>query len=200
MKTASLFIAALLLLASGTVSAASDADAVLQALRRGGCILLMRHASSPRETPSAADAAPGNTDRERQLDAEGKATARAMGAALRRLQVPVTTVLSSPTWRAQETAMEAGFPKPTLVPQLGDGGRSMAATSDDQAAWLKQQVAKPAARGNTVLITHFPNIRAAFPEHAANLADGEALVFVPDGAGGTRMLRRVRIEEWPTLQ
>ena len=96
--------------------------------------------------------------------------------------------------------MEAGFPKPVLVPELGDGGRSMAATGDAQAAWLKQKVTQPVAGGNTVVITHFPNLRSAFPEYAASLADGEALVFVPDASGGTRMLRHVRVEEWPAIQ
>jgi len=198
------FLTAMLLVCGGLVAAAEpaapDAGALIQALRKGGCYIVMRHASSPREVPSAADATPGNADRERQLDAQGKATARAMGAALRRLQVPVTAVFSSPTWRAQETAMEAGFPKPVLVPELGDGGRSMAATGDAQAAWLKQKVTQPVAGGNTVVITHFPNLRSAFPEYAASLADGEALVFVPDASGGTRMLRHVRIEEWPAIQ
>jgi phosphohistidine phosphatase SixA len=187
------------LLVLGTVAAAADPAPLLRALRSGGCLIVMRHASSPREAPSPADAAPGNGSGERQLDAKGKETARAMGAALRKLNVPVTEVLSSPTFRAQETAMEAGLPKPSLVPELGDGGQSMAATGEAEARWLRQKVARPAGRGNLILITHFPNIRAAFPDQAADLADGEALVFVPDAGGGTRMLGRIRIEEWTSF-
>ena len=176
-----------------------DAAALVQTLRKGGCTIVMRHASSPREVPSAAEAAPGNSPPERQLDAKGKDTARAMGEALRRLQIPVSAVASSPTWRARETAMEAKFPKPTLVAELGDGGQSMAATGNAQAAWLQQKVAQPVHGGNTVVITHYPNLRAAFPEAAAEMADGEALVFAPDAGGAPRMVRRVRIEEWPSM-
>lgn len=187
------------LLAFGTLAAAAEPGPLLQALRKGGCYIVMRHASSPREAPSPADAAPGNVSAERQLDAKGKETARAMGNALRKLNVPVTEVLSSPTFRAQETAMEAELPKPTLVPELGDGGQSMSATSEAQSRWLQRKVTRPPERGNTILITHFPSIRAAFPDHAVELADGEALIFAPDERGGTQLIARVRIEEWPTL-
>lgn len=192
------------LLALGSVASAADvppmdAAALVQALRKGGCYIVMRHASSPREVPSAAEAVSGNSPLERQLDAKGRETARAMGEALRRLRIPVTAVVSSPTWRARETAMEAKFPMPSLVAELGDGGQSMAAAGTNQANWLKQRVAQPVAGGNTVVITHFPNLRAAFPEAAVDVTDGEALIFAPDGKGAARLLRRVRIEEWTSM-
>lgn len=203
MKELTLGMAAIVLVLGSTAFAADaptmDAAALVQALRKGGHYIVMRHASSPREVPSAANAVPGNSPPERQLDEKGKETARAMGEALRRLQIPVTDVISSPTWRAQETAMEAKFPKPGLVAELGDGGQSMSATGASQAAWLQKKVAQPVSGGNTVVITHFPNLRAAFPDAAADVTDGEALVFAPDGNGGARLLRRVRIEEWSSF-
>ena len=48
-------------------------------------------------------------------------------------------------------------------------------------------------------MTHFPNIRAAFPE-LTNVADGEALVYGPDGKGGATLVARIKIEEWPKLK
>jgi len=33
-----------------------------------------------------------------------------------------------------------------------------------------------------------------------DLADGEALIFAPDGKGGATMVARVKIEEWPQMQ
>jgi phosphohistidine phosphatase SixA len=193
-----------LALACGTTLAAdapaADGGSLLAALRKGGCYIVMRHASSPRDPPAEGSATPGNVNRERQLDAEGRESARAMGEAVRRLHVPIGEVLSSPTWRAQETVKEAGFGSPRLVQELGDGGRGMAASGDAQRQWLQREVMQPVRRGNTVIVTHFPNLRAAFPEHAADLADGEALIFAPDGTGAMRFLRRVRIEEWPLLR
>ena len=194
--------ASLLLFISGVAAAAEgnlDDKALVAMLQKGGCYIVMRHASSPRDPPSAADAAAGNAGRERQLDSKGRESARAMGAALRRLRIPVGEVLSSPTWRAQETVKEAGFGKPRLVEELGDGGRSMSATGDSQAEWLTRLVTQPPRQGNTVVITHFPNLRAAFPEYTADLEDGEALVFVPDFGSSTRLLRRVRIDQWPSF-
>jgi hypothetical protein len=35
---------------------------------------------------------------------------------------------------------------------------------------------------------------------ASGLADGEALIFGPDGKGGATLVARVKIEEWPGLQ
>jgi hypothetical protein len=47
-----------------------------------------------------------------------------------------------------------------------------------------------------VLITHVPNITAAFPAETPPLAQGEALVFASDGKGGARVVGRIKIEEW----
>lgn len=188
-------VSSLLTAADGTV----DAKDLIARLQKGGCYIVMRHASSPRDPPSPADAVAGNTNDERQLDAKGRETAREMGEALRRLHVPVGEVLSSPTWRAQETVKEARLGTPRLVKELGDGGQSMSATGDAQAQWLRRQVTQPVREGNTLVITHFPNLRAAFPEQAADLADGEALIFAPGPGNALQYVRRVRIEEWPSF-
>ena len=66
-----------------------------------------------------------------------------------------------------------------------------------RAIWLKAKAAEmPASGTNTVLITHLPNIKEAFPEEASDLADGEALLFLPDGHGGTSFKGRVKIDDW----
>ncbi|MFI4914779.1 MAG: histidine phosphatase family protein, partial [Steroidobacterales bacterium] len=83
--------------------------ALLSALRRGGYVLVMRHASSPRTLPDKSAADPDNTQLERQLDDQGRSQAQAMGEALRKLHIPVGDVWSSPTYRARLTAKLAGF-------------------------------------------------------------------------------------------
>jgi hypothetical protein len=42
-------------------------------------------------------------------------------------------------------------------------------------------------------------VNEAFAADAAGLADGEALIFHPDGRGGAVVIGRIRIEEWPRL-
>jgi phosphohistidine phosphatase SixA len=172
-------------------------SALVDALRRGGYVIVMRHASSPREAPDAATANADNVTRERQLDETGRKTSREMGETLRRLKVSIGEVFTSPTYRARETVRLLGLEAVTPVDELGDGGRSMQAQGDPQAEWLRRAVRR-APKGNTLVVTHMPNIAAAFPD-AGGVADGEALVFRPDGKGGTTLAGRVRIEEWPRL-
>jgi phosphohistidine phosphatase SixA len=174
-------------------------ESLLKALRHGGYVIVMRHAASPREVPGPEAANADNIYRERQLDASGRASAIEMGKALRELKIPIGEVLSSPTYRALETARLAQLPTPKPVPELGENGQSMAATSDAQTAWLQKNSAEFPKGTNTILITHFPNMTRAFPQWTSDLADGEALVIGPDGKGGTTLLARVKIEEWPKL-
>jgi phosphohistidine phosphatase SixA len=178
---------------------ASPGAALVAALREGGHVIVMRHARSPSQRPSQREAAAGNTDLERQLDSTGLATAAAMGDALRRLKIPVSEVLTSPTYRARQTARAAGLTAARAVEELGDGGQSMKAATDGQADWLRRKVSELPRGTNIILITHMPNIARAFPA-AADVADGEALVFGSDGRGGARLAGRIRIEEWPSLR
>jgi len=48
-------------------------------------------------------------------------------------------------------------------------------------------------------VTHMPNIAAAFPAVAA-VADGESLVFGPDGKGGATLVARIKIEDWARMK
>ena len=61
----------------------APAAALLAPLRQGGLVLVMRHASSPRDVPTRQTADPANTTLERELDATGRTTATAMGTAIR---------------------------------------------------------------------------------------------------------------------
>jgi phosphohistidine phosphatase SixA len=189
-----------LLLATGPAPAQTLSDqALLKALRQGGYVIVMRHASSPRETPSKQIANPDNVTLERQLDEVGRTTAAAMGKALRDLKIPVGDVFTSPTYRALETIRLEQWPNPKPAPELGDNGRSMQGGTEAQAAWLQNKVTQFPSRINTILVTHLPNLTGAFPRQATGVEDGEALIFGPDGKGGATLVARVKIEDWPAL-
>lgn len=188
-------------LVAGMMLLAGAAHAqTLQALQQGGYVIVMRHASSPREAPDKQTANPDNVKHERQLDAEGRASATAMGKALRDLKIPVGEVLSSPTYRALETVKYAKLGNPKLFAELGDNGQSMQGGTPAQAAWLQKRVTQFPTGSNTIIVTHFPNLIAAFPKMAAGVADGESLVFGPDGKGGATLIARVKIADWPALR
>ena len=188
------------LLASGGASAQQlQGKSLVSALQRGGYVILMRHANAPRELPSAQTADPENVHLERQLDETGRTTAVAFGKALRDLKISIGQVLSSPTYRAFETARYAQLPTPRAIPELGDNGQSMQLTKESQAAWLQKHVTEFPSGSNTIIITHLPNIAGAFPQWSDSLSEGEALILGPDGKGGAILIARVKIEEWPKL-
>jgi phosphohistidine phosphatase SixA len=174
-------------------------EALVKALRQGGYVIVMRHASSPREVPDKATADPDNTKPERQLDETGRATATAMGKAMRDLKIPIGEVLTSPTYRALETIRMEQWPNPKPVPELGDNGQSMQGGTEAQAAWLQKEVTRFPSGNNKMLVTHLPNLTGAFPKDAAGMEDGEALIFAPDGKGGAKVIARVKIEDWRKL-
>ena len=187
-----------LLLASAAHAQTLHGEALVKALRQGGYVVVMRHTSSPREAPAKPN--PDNVKGERQLDEEGRTSAIALGKKLRELKIPIGSVLTSPTYRALETVKYAEFGKPEPRPELGDNGQSMQGGTAAQAAWLQKQVTEFPKGTNTLLVTHVPNLTGAFPQLAAGMADGEALIFGSDGKGGSTLVARIKLEEWAALR
>jgi phosphohistidine phosphatase SixA len=190
---------ALILLAGSAPAQTLSGEALVKALQRGGYVIVMRHTSSPREAPDKQTANADNVKVERQLDEVGRTTATAMGKALRDLKIPVGEVLASPTYRALETVKYAQMGNPRTYSELGDNGQSMQGGTEAQAAWLRNRVTQFPSGSNTILVTHFPNIRDAFPQ-ASGVDDGESLVFGPDGKGGAILVARIKIEQWPGIR
>ena len=138
----------LIMVAAATVQGQTPPpDQLADSLRQGGYVLVMRHASSPREAPPREKANADNTRLERQLDEAGRRGASDMGAALRRLRIPIGTVQASPTYRARETVRLAGLNSSTAVDELGDGGQSMQGVTDAQATWLRERVTETPPSG-----------------------------------------------------
>jgi phosphohistidine phosphatase SixA len=178
----------------------SSLDELVSRLRQGGYVLVMRHASSPRETPSKDAANADNAKLERQLDEAGRRGATAMGEAIRALRIPIGVALTSPTYRAMETIRLARLDSPTTVNELGDGGQSMQGITEAQAAWLRTRVTETPRSGNAFLMTHQPNLSRAFPDWGSTVADGETVVIRPDGRGGFRVVGRIKIDDWSQMR
>jgi len=176
-----------------------SADAIVTSLRQGGYVMVMRHASSPRESPDKRTANADNVKLERQLDEAGRSGSTAMGRALRDLKIPVGDVLTSPTYRALETVRLAQLANPRTYVELGDGGQSMQGVSDAQGAWLRERATRLPKGTNTIIVTHMPNIARAFPDWGA-VADGEVVIVGSDDKGRSRPLGRIKIEEWSRLR
>ena len=191
--------ATLLLVTPAAHAQTLSGEQLVKALRQGGQVIVMRHASSPRDTPNQQSANADNVNRERQLDEAGRASAIAMGKALRKLKIPIGEVFTSPTYRARETVRLLQLPAPQTIAELGDGGKSMQGVTEAQSGWLRQKVSQLPTGTNTLIVTHAPNMTRAFPQWTSGLADGEALMFGSDGKGGATFLGRIKIEEWPRI-
>ena len=190
-----------LVLGLGVAAAAQTltGPTLIKSLQAGGHVIVMRHASSPGQIPEKPNA--DNVPPERQLDDKGRSTATAMGDALRRLKIPIGEVLTSPTYRARETARLARRSNPRPATEGGEGPQAMqGAVAPPQTEWLQKKVREFPKGTNTVLVTHVPNITAAFPGETPAAVEGEAFVFGPDGKGGARLVGRIKIEEWQELR
>jgi hypothetical protein len=76
---------------------------------------------------------------------------------------------------------------PTLPPDENDGRAQ---------ALRKLAAGRPPADNNLVIVSHKPNIIAAFGEAWTDIREGEASVFEPDGRGGYKLVVRIQANEW----
>ncbi|MHC4456635.1 MAG: histidine phosphatase family protein, partial [Planctomycetota bacterium] len=83
-------------------------EALVTALRRGGYNIYFRHAatdwSQNDQVTAEGDWTSCDPARMRQLSAEGRVVAQRIGAAIRRLDIPIGHVLASEYCRTRETA------------------------------------------------------------------------------------------------
>jgi Histidine phosphatase superfamily (branch 1) len=196
-----LLSAALLCLAFPAQAAELSGLALVHALQRGGYVIVMRHASAPDRPPSASEADAQNPARERQLDADGRNAAQAMGEAMRQLHIPVGAILSSPTYRARETVRIAALGDPEIFTELGDAGHSMQVSAvAGWAGWLRGKVGEVPEHGkDTLIVTQAPNIEKAFDGDAKGLKAGGALIYRPQRNSAPKLIGRIAIGEWPGL-
>jgi len=81
----------------------ADAEAVWQALRRPGAVIVLRHSYAP-GTFDPPDAKLDDCSTQRNLDERGRAQARKIGEEFREKGISVGEVLSSPRCRCLDTA------------------------------------------------------------------------------------------------
>ena len=186
---------ALTLLAGAT---AAPGPELVRTLRAGGVVLVLRHAATDFSKPDQDPVVVSNCSTQRNLSAQGRADARAIGRGVRRLGVPVGRVLSSAYCRTLQTARLA-FGRAIVHPAL----LNTIATEHD-AVWRKQirdarrlVGTKPAPGTVTVLVTHGIVVQETTGQ---TLEEGEAIVFRPLGNGRFRVVGRVLPGEWGALR
>jgi broad specificity phosphatase PhoE len=173
----------------------------LDDVRQGGYVIVIRHGAT---FSNQADTDPlniKNVSAQRQLNEQGRAQAKAMGEYMRKLKIPVGSVVTSMFQRAVETGTLLGFGEVTSTFDVTEGG--LVVTPDENArrtqALRKLAGTPPPAGSNVVIVSHKPNIVDAFGKDWFDVREGEASVFRPDGQGGFKPVVRVRADDWSGL-
>ena len=140
-----------LLFAASLVSSADGQQAVWEALREPGAVVVLRHSYAPGSF-DPPDARLDDCTTQRNLNASGRAQATRLGEAFRQHGVTVGTVLSSPRCRCLDTARLA-FGRvqawDALGGALGDDERRRTQLAEVEKAMAAHEGGPP-----LVLVTH----------------------------------------------
>jgi phosphohistidine phosphatase SixA len=172
----------------------------LDALREGGHVIVLLHATTNQDQADTDPLNFGNIDQQRQLSDEGRAMAMQIGEAFTKLGIPISEIRTSMFNRAIDTGWLAfGDATPTL--DLTDGGLAVTPIENDRRAQaLRKRVATVPPEGtNVVLVTHRANMLDAFGKDWFDIREGEASIFKPDGRGGFLLVVRVPADAWSPL-
>ncbi|WMS44353.1 histidine phosphatase family protein [Acuticoccus sp. MNP-M23] len=168
MRTPSIF--ALLMIFCAAPAAASEA--AWQALSRPGAVAMMRHALAPGTgDPAGFDVADCTT--QRNLDARGRAQARAIGDLFRANGIDNANVLSSAWCRSLETARLLDLGPVETLPALNSFFANRADRAPQTEA-LRSYLAKAPDAPLRILVTHQVNISALTGEFTRS---GEMVVL-----------------------
>jgi broad specificity phosphatase PhoE len=169
--------------------------ALVAALRGGGYVLYFRHAATDFGQNDERMTGYEDCATQRNLTDKGRAEARAIGADIRALGIPIGEVLASPFCRTMETA-QLIFGRATASP-AARGGPAQPESAERYAA-LRELLTSPVARGtNRVIVSHGNPFRAI--ASGTYLAEGEAAVIEPRGKDGFRVVARVPLDGWRAL-
>lgn len=157
----------------------------LARLRRGGVVLVLRHARAP-GTFDPPGFRLGDCSTQRNLSEEGRAQARQLGAYLKSQQLTPARVRSSPWCRCVDTA-ELAFGSAERWAALGSPRGSSEQVNAQALAQLRQAVVEAAQRPGQfeVWVTHM-FVQSALV--SGDTASGEGLVVGADGKGQPQIL------------
>ena len=187
------------LLPAAEQSARAQAEWI-NAVRQGGYVIVFRHGATHQDQADTNPLNLKNVAQQRQLNEAGRAKAKEIGEAFRKLRIPVGQVQSSAFNRAVETGTLMGLGEVTSTVDLAEGGLVVTPIENNRRAQALRKLAAtvPPAGTNIVVVTHKPNILDAFGKDWFDVREGEASVFQP-GGGGYKLIVRVQADEWGKL-
>jgi phosphohistidine phosphatase SixA len=176
--------------AATAVAQALSGPNLVDALKGGGYVLVMRNAHSPEAVPEEGRRAPGNLQGEREIDPVGQGQVSVIAYSLRELDIPVDRTLHGPAFRSRQSANYLGRGKMMRLDALGETG--------DAAALARLAATAPAEGYNTVIVTHEALLAKAFARDAPGIGYAETLVFRPRDSRA-ELVARLTFEDWAKL-
>ncbi len=185
--------------------AQQSARAAFEDLKQGGYVVVIRHGRTNESAANPKDDSPldlANCTGQLMLNDAGKDQARAIGEAFKKAAIPVGKVLASGYCRAIEMA-RLGFGRTETSDALlleafvAAPGTPAPPPWPERVEMMKRMIATvPEAGTNTILVTHFPNVKAAL---GVQINFGDAAIVKPDGHGGAAVVARVLSKEWASF-
>ena len=171
---------------------------LLQLLRAGGYVIVVRHGATNPDQADTDPLNPGDVSKQRQLNEKGRSDAKAVGEMFKAAGVPIGKSYSSQFYRAVETARLIGGKEPQATPDVTEGGLVVSPNENNRRARALRTMAagSPEPGTNTLIVTHKPNILDAFGKDWFEVKEGEASIFKPDGNGRYTLVGRVPIDQW----
>jgi hypothetical protein len=162
---------------------------LLDALHRGGYVIYLRHTSTDFGQNDEGMTSFDDCSKQRNLTEQGRAEARAIGAAIAKLNIPIGDVLASPFCRTVETARLV-FGRATISNAVRGGP-----ADPDRYGELRKLLSTPVPRGtNLAIASHGNPFRAV--AGTPYLAEGEAAIIEPRGNEGFLIVARVTKDDW----
>ena len=196
-----LLLCVLFALSSVAANGQAAAPEWIAALRQGGHVIVFRHGATFPDQADTDPLNPKNVAQQRQLNDDGRALAKAIGEAMRKLKIPVGEVQTSLFQRAVDTGTLLGFGDAKPTADVTEGGLVVSPNENNRRAQALRKLAgtAPLAGSNVVIVSHKPNIMDAFGKDWFDIREGEASIFKPDGSGGYKLVVRVQAAEWGKL-
>lgn len=177
-------------------------EAAIEALKSGGYVVYVRHGETDSNKDSDLERLE-NCATQRNLTPRGEEQSRQMGAAIRRLAIPVTSVAASPFCRTRNTAEQA-FGSAPLETALTYYGSMPAARLQATHDFVRRQFATMAPAGSNVfLIGHGPpfdvatqRIQRPQMRDRVYLREGDAALVKADGQGGYSLAGHISVKSW----
>ena len=175
--------------------------ALVQALRKGGFNLYMRHGSSTigqDDNLAQLQLWWENCAIQRNIADTGREQARKAGASIRELKIPVSQVLTAQFCRTRETGYGLGLGPIEVTEDLNHQiGQRIG--FDVNAARFKQLAETPAKGTNRILVSHTHGSPRTEERIMGAIQEAEIVVYKPDGKGGSEPVARIPVAEWDNL-